>query len=82
MTRMSSFNGLRVADALDLALLQRAQQLGLQRQRHRRDFVDEERALVRQLEPADARRHGAGERALHVAEQLGFDQRLRESPPR
>ena len=66
----------RLADPLDLAFLQRAQQLGLQRQRHRRDFVDEERALVRQLEPADARLHGAGERALDVAEELGLGETL------
>ena len=46
----------RFADALDLALLQRAQQLGLQRQRHRRHFVDEERAAMRQLEASGARR--------------------------
>ena len=66
----------RLADALDLALLQRPQQLRLQRQRHQADFIDEERAAMRQLEAADACRHGAGERALGVAEQLGLGQRL------
>ena len=65
---------LRFADALDLALLQRAQQLGLQRQRHQADFVDEERAAVREFEPADAVGDGAGERAARVAEQLGLGQ--------
>ena len=40
----------RVADALELALLQHAQQLRLQRRAHRPDFVEEERALVRLLE--------------------------------
>ena len=40
----------RIADALELALLQHAQQLHLQRRAHRADFVEEERALVRLLE--------------------------------
>ena len=46
----------RVADALELALLQHAQQLRLQRRAHRPDFVEEERALVRLLEAALPRR--------------------------
>ena len=68
---------LRVADALELALLQHAQQLGLQRRAHRPDLVEEERALVRLLEPALARADRAGERAAHVTEQLRLEQRLR-----
>ena len=40
----------RVADALELALLQHAQQLRLQRRAHRPDLVEEQRALVRLLE--------------------------------
>ena len=46
----------RVADALELALLQHAQQLRLERGAHRPDFVEEQRALVRLLEPSLARR--------------------------
>ena len=38
--------------------------------------------LVRQLEAADARLDGAGERALDVTEELRLGERLRESPPR
>ena len=68
----------RVADALELALLQHAQQLRLQRGAHRPDFVEEQRALVRLLEPALPGRDRAGERAAHVAEQLRLEQRLRE----
>ena len=60
----------RVADALELALLQHAQQLRLQRRAHRPDFVEEERALVRLLEPALPVGDRAGERAAHVAEEL------------
>ena len=67
---------MRVADALELALLQHAQQLHLQRRAHRPDFVEEQRALVRLLEPPLAVADRAGERAAHVAEQLGLEQRL------
>ena len=47
---------LRAADAADLALLERAQQLGLQLERQLADLVEEERAAVRLLEAADAPR--------------------------
>ena len=66
----------RVADALELALLQHAQQLRLQRRAHRPDFVEEQRALVRLLEASLARADRAGEGAAHVAEELGLEQRL------
>ena len=42
------------AEALELLLLQHAQQLGLQLQRNVADLVEEQRAAVRQLEAADA----------------------------
>ena len=77
MTRDVDLSGLDVADALDLALLERAQELRLERHRHRRHLVDEERALVGGFEAADARVDGAGERALHVAEELGFGESFR-----
>jgi hypothetical protein len=67
----------RFADTLDLALLQRAQQLGLQRQRHRRQLVDEERAAMGELESAGARRDRTGERTLDVTEQLRLGEILR-----
>ena len=62
------------ADAVDLALLDRAQELGLQARLHLADLVQEQRAATGLLEPPDPPRHGAGERALLVAEQLGFEQ--------
>ena len=40
------------------------------------DLVEEQRALVRLLEPALPIADRAGERAAHMAEQLGFEQRL------
>ena len=64
------------ADALDFAVLDRAQQLGLQRQRQLADLVEKQRAVVGVLEQADLGVGGAGERAAHVAEQLALEQRL------
>ena len=55
-------------------LLQHAQELRLRGRRHLADFVEEQRAAVRQLERALPPRDGARERALLVAEQLGFEQ--------
>jgi hypothetical protein len=65
---------LLAADALHLALLQHAQQLGLQAERHFRNLVEQQRAALGLLELAGLGRLGAGERALLVAEQGGFEQ--------
>ena len=62
------------ADALDLPLLQDAQQLGLHRERHVADLVQEQRAAAGALELAAALLGGAGERARFVAEELALDQ--------
>ena len=51
--RMSTATGLRAADAVDLALLDGAQQLGLEPRLHLADLVEQQRAAVRLLEPAD-----------------------------
>ena len=67
---------LGAADALELALLEAAQQLGLQREAHVADLVEEERPLVGELEAALLLGDGAGERPLLVAEELGLEQRL------
>src|SRR5207244_10160029 len=64
----------RAAQALELLLLQDAQQLGLQLRRDVADFIKEQRALVGQLETADLLRDGAGEGALLVAEQLALQE--------
>ena len=66
----------RAAEALELVLLQHAQDLGLRVRAHVADFVEEQRAAVGLLEAADALLVGAGERALFVAEQLRFEQVL------
>ena len=67
------------ADLLQLARLQEPQQQPLHAQRHLADFVEEDRALVGELELAGLVAIGAGEAALDVAEQLRFEQRLRKT---
>src|SRR5262249_47724127 len=62
--------------ALDLALLQHAQQLRLQVEAKRTDLVQEHGAAVRQLETAKAARVRAGEGAALVTEELRLHQRL------
>ena len=63
MTRTSTLRGARVADRHDLALLQHAQQLGLHRERHLADLVEEDRAAGGGLEQAAVILRRAGERA-------------------
>jgi hypothetical protein len=77
MTRTSTGIGLRRANGPHFALLQHAQQLDLQRERHVADLVQEDRPAVGRLEQPLVRLHGARERAARVAEELGFEQRLR-----
>ena len=66
-------HGLRAADALELLLLQHAQQLHLRLERQVADLVEEDGAVVGQLEAALLLLHRAGERAAFVAEQLALD---------
>ncbi len=66
---MSTFTELPAADRVDLALLDRAQQLDLRVQRQFADLVEEQRAAMRLHELADMALGRAGERALLVAEQ-------------
>jgi hypothetical protein len=70
---------LAAADAFELALLQHAQQLGLEGRRDVADLVEEQRAAVRHLEAALAVAHGAGEGALLVAEEFALQQRSRSA---
>src|SRR6266849_4241362 len=64
------------AHPLEGLLLQHPQYLGLGLEAHVADLVEEEGALVRELELAAPPRHRAGERAALVTEQLGLDQLL------
>ena len=65
---------LATTDPRELALLEHAQELGLERERHVADLVEEEGATGRGLELADAALDGAGERAALVAEELALEQ--------
>ena len=64
------------AHALDFAILNHAEQLGLHRQGSFADFVEEDGAAVGEFEEAGARIRGAGESAAHVAEELAFEKRV------
>src|SRR5215212_57040 len=65
--------GLRVADALKLAFLQRAEQLDLQVGRGGIDFIQEDAASVGSFEAAGAIVDRAGECAPDVTEELAFE---------
>ena len=67
-------DGFGTAQALQFALLQDAQEFGLQIHRQFADFVEEERAALGLFEAADAALEGAGEGAAHMAEELAFQQ--------
>ncbi len=71
---------LDAAHALELALLERAQQLHLHLHGDLADLVQEEGAAVGQLEAAGLGGDSAGEGAALVAEQLALDQVVREWP--
>jgi hypothetical protein len=66
------------ADAVEVAIGQHAQQACLQVERHVADLVEEQGAVLGLLEAAAPHRLGAGEGAALVAEQLGFQQVLRD----
>ena len=68
------FDCFRAAEPHELALLNHAQELGLRFRADGRNFVEENRALIRHLEQAFFRRNRARERALHVTEELRFEQ--------
>ena len=82
ITRTSTGMVPGAAEPLHLALLQDAQELGLQVDAEAADLVEEQGAAVGQLEPAELARVGARERPLLVTEQLGLEQRRREWRPR
>src|SRR5262249_15295123 len=64
------------AHGMNLARLQSAQELALQRERKRGELIDEKRSAVSAAECALARGDGAGERAPYVAEELAFQEGL------
>jgi hypothetical protein len=65
---------LRAPDALERLLLEHAQELRLEVERQVADLVQEERAVVGELEAPDPSRDGARERAPLVSEQLALEE--------
>ncbi len=76
MMRTSILTGVRRADREHLALLDRAEQLGLQRDRHLGDLVEQQRAALGRTEQAVAGAGCAGEGALGMAEQDRLEHRV------
>ena len=68
----------RAAESLKLALLQHAQELRLRRHAHLGDFVQEQHAARGLFELARFALRRAGERTPFVAEELRFEQLLRQ----
>ena len=68
--------GPRPAEPLELALLEDAKELGLDRRARLADLVEEENAPLCQIDPARLGRVGPGERPLLVTEKLGLEQRV------
>ena len=66
------------ADRLNLAALEKAEQVRLHLQAHLADLVEEDRAAVRGFEAADAIAIGAREAAARVPEELGLEQALHD----
>ncbi len=67
-----------ITDTLNIAILQDAQQLRLQRQRQLADFVEEQRAVIGHLKFAAAVADSPGKRPFHVTEQLALRHALRQ----
>src|SRR6185369_2018692 len=65
-------------DAVDLVLLQDAEQLRLERQLELADLVEENRTAARELELAELPRDRARERAALVTEELALEQLARK----
>ena len=61
------------SNSVELALLQRPQQLGLEFKANFADLVEQERSSVSQLETPDLSLMRAGERTLLVAKQFTFE---------
>ncbi len=68
--------GARAAEAPDRTILERLEQLDLQRVRHQPDLVEEDRAAMSDLKKTGLGLLGVGERAALEPEELGLEQRV------
>ena len=75
-----NFNDRAAAQPGKLLVLQNVQQLGLQKRRHFPDFIQQDRALVAELEFAGLGVDRAGKCARFVSEEFAFQQVVRERP--
>ena len=64
----------RASEALEFPLLQDTKKLWLQLERDIADFIQEQRTLMCQLDPADLLRDRAGERSPFMPKQFTFEQ--------
>ena len=64
------------ADALDLSILNHAEQLGLHLQRRFTDFIEENSPVICVFEQTWVRLRCARERAANVSEELAFEKRI------
>ena len=72
------FSYFRRSDALNFAVLDHAQKLGLHLRRRFADFIEKHGSAIGIFEQAGARFGGAGKRAANVAEKLAFEQRIHQ----
>ena len=72
-------HGLDAAQTHELPLLDHTEQLGLRLERHAADLVEEDAALVRELEQPLLGRDRAGERAPDVTKQIRLEQIRRQT---
>jgi hypothetical protein len=68
------FDGIRSAEALELAFLEHAEEFDLNVERNFADLIQENGSMVGQLEAPNAAADRARKRPLLVTEQLGLDQ--------
>ena len=67
-------NGTRASQPLELALLKRTQQLGLEVEGYLADFIKKERAFVGEFQPPQLTGNCTGKRAFLMAEELALQQ--------
>ena len=76
---VQAHRGVVGADFLQLTGFEEPEQHALHAERHLADLVQEDRAAIAHFELASLVPVRAREAALHMAEQLGFEERLRDA---
>src|SRR5678815_1923704 len=68
-----------LTERVNLSLLQKPEQLGLERKRQVANLVEEQRSVLRRADQAGLVRHRAGKRAAAMTKQHALDQLSRNS---